>query len=368
MEHTYCAEGPRPSIEAVLRGMTLRERIGQLFLVRPDALDFTLPQESIDDSRAAGVTALTEGMRRSLADYPVGGVALFSKNIVSPDQLRAFIGAWQGASRLPLWIAVDEEGGPVARIGNHPAFRVPRYESAAAVGSTGDPAAAREMGRTIDAYLLQFGFNLNFAPVADVNTNRRTQLMGARAFSDDPAQAARMVEAAVQGFHDAGIACTIKHFPGHGDTAEDSHFGCATTHKTWDALVRCEMLPFAAGIAAGADLVMSSHVTAPNVTGDGLPASLSGEMVTGRLRGELGFGGVIITDSLAMKAVSAFYSPADAACMALAAGNDILLMPDDLRQAFDGVLAAVHSGAISQSRIDESVRRVLTLKRSRGIL
>ncbi len=341
------------AVETRLASMTLQEKVGQLFVVRPEALDF---------EKTSGGTVLTDAMREHLAQYPVGGIALFRQNITDAGQMTALIRDYQNASGTGLLVTVDEEGGTVARLANHKAFDLPKYESAAAIGATGDPEQARAMGRTIGGYLKPYGFNLDFAPVADVNSNPKNPVIGKRAFSSDPNVAASMVSAAVEGFHEAGMLCTLKHFPGHGDTGEDSHYGTATTAKTWEEMQAVEMLPFEAGIAAGADVVMAAHITTPNATSDGLPASLSYTMLTERLRGELGFTGVICTDALEMKAISSHYAPADAAVAALNAGADILLMPSDLRAAFEGVVQAVENGTVSEERLNESVRRILTLK------
>lgn len=213
---------------------------------------------------------------------------VFRQNVKSPEQLKKLLADFQAASGTGLLTAVDEEGGSVARLANASGFDLPQYQSAQAVGTTGDPANARAMGQIIGGYLKTYGLNLDFAPVADVNTNPANTVIGNRAFSSDPAVAAQMVASAVQGFHDAGILCTLKHFPGHGDTAEDSHYGTASSTKTWAEMRETELKPFAAGIAAGADVVMTAHITTPNATQDGLPASLSYTMLTERLRGGAG--------------------------------------------------------------------------------
>ena len=306
-------------------------------------------------------------MREHLRSYPVGGIVLFATNISSQSQMTALIRDFQRSAGNSLLVAVDEEGGPVARLANSSAFDLPKFPSASAIGTTGDPEQARTMGRTIGGYLKHYGFNLDLAPVADVNSNPLNPVIGRRAFSSDPDVTAGMVRAAVQGFHEAGMLCTLKHFPGHGDTLEDSHAGTATSTKTWKEMKAVELLPFEAGIAAGADVVMAAHITTPNATEDGLPASLSYTMLTERLRGELGFTGVICTDGLGMKAITDHYSLAEAAIAALDAGADLLLLPADLQEAFDGVVAAVESGRISEERLDESVRRILTLKEKAGL-
>lgn len=360
-------EGPADDL---LSRMTLREKVGQLFLVRPDALDPSLPQETIDDTDASGVTEVTDSMRDVLKQYPVGGVVLFGKNITDDAQLRSLIEQLQAESEIPLLIGVDEEGGTVARLANTSALNLPHYESAAAVGAQG-PEAAREMAVTIGTYLSEYGITLDFAPVADVNTNPDNPVIGDRAFSSDPQAAADCVAAEVQGFEQAGVLCCLKHFPGHGDTAQDSHDGAAYTEKTMQDLRSCEFLPFQAGIQAGAPLVMAGHITAPcAVTGAdaGVPATFSRTLITDVLRGELGFSGAVVTDSLSMGAVTETYTPGEAAVRALQAGADLLLMPAGLQQACDEVLAAVEDGRLTEARIDESVERILTLKRQAGLI
>ncbi len=271
-------------------------------------------------------------------------------------------------AEVPLVFSVDEEGGTVARIGNNGSFGVETFPDMADIGATGDPAQAQAVGQSIGTYLRELGFQLDFAPVADVNTNPNNPVIGDRAFHSDPEQAAMMVSAAVDGFHQGGVACTLKHFPGHGDTAQDSHYGYASSDKTWEEMRTCELYPFQAGIAAGADAVMVSHITTPNATSDGLPASLSYEMITEKLRGELRFQRLVVTDSLAMEAITDSYSAAEASLMAFQAGADVLLMPADLGEAYDALLAAVQDGTISQERLDESVLRILQLKENYGLI
>ena len=352
------SEEATDAVEAKLTEMTLREKVGQLFWVRPEALDFSLNPEK---------KKLTQTMRQNLEQYPVGGIVVFKGNIQDESQLSSLIADFQSASKIPMIVAVDEEGSSVARLANHEAFSLPKYKSARDIGDTGDPEQARQMGRTIGSYLRAYGFNLDFAPVADVDSNPANPVIGRRAYSTDAQQTAQMVTAAVEGFHEAGMLCTVKHFPGHGDTGQDSHYGTATSYKTWEEMKATEMLPFEAGIAAGVDVVMTAHITTPNATADGLPASLSYTMITERLRGELGFQGVIVTDALGMNAIKKYFAPAESAVAALCAGVDVLLMPSDLRAAFDGVIRAVEDGTLSEERLNESVRRILTLKQKAGL-
>lgn len=297
----------------------------------------------------------------------MGGVVIFGKNLESPQQITQFLDDLQQASDTPLFTAIDEEGGLVARLANNAAFDLPQYESAAAVGTSGNPEDARAMGRTIGGYLKEYGFNLDFAPVADVNTNPDNPVIGTRAFSSEPQTAADLVGGACAGFADAGIACTLKHFPGHGDTSEDTHVGTVTLNKTLDDLRSCELVPFAQNVN-NAPLIMAAHITVPQVTGDDTPASLSSVMLTDLLRGELGYQGLIVTDSLAMQAITDVYTPGQAAVKALQAGADLLLMPNGLADAYTAALEAVQDGTIPQQRLDESVQRILQCKYQYGIL
>lgn len=361
---------PSAAPAGLLGEMTLREKVGQLFLVRPDALDPALSQQTIDDADAPGVTEVSEAMAAFLEEYPVGGVVLFGKNITDEVQLRGLIAGLQQSSPVPLLIGIDEEGGVVARLANSPGFDLPQYESTAAVGAQGTDAV-RAMSAKIGTYLAGYGINLDFAPVADVNTNPDNPVIGTRAFSSDPQAAADCVTAAVEGFSQAGVLCCLKHFPGHGDTAGDSHDGTVYIEKTMEELRACEFLPFEAGIRAGAPLVMVGHIAAPNaVEGEerDLPATFSRTLITDVLRDELGFAGVVVTDSLAMGAITETYTPGEAAVLALQAGADLLLMPAGLAQAYDGVLAAVEDGRLTEERIDESVARILALKQQAGLL
>ena len=177
-----------------------------------------------------------------------------------------------------------------------------------------------------------------------------------------------MVAACVEGFGDSGTLCVLKHFPGHGDTATDSHYGAALSHKTLEELEQCEFIPFRAGMEAGAEVVMVGHIALPAVTGEDTPACLSREIATGLLREQLGFEGLAVTDSLSMQAITDAYTPAETAVLEVQAGMDLLLMPEDLEGAVEGILDAVESGQLSQARIDESVMRILSVKLDRGII
>ena len=352
-------------VRALLAGMTLEQKVCQLFFVRPEALD--PGRSAADGADAPGVQRVTEEIRSMLARFPVGGVVIFGRNISSPEQLTDFLAALQSASQTPLFLAVDEEGGSVSRLAGEARFRLPRYESAAAVGAGGDPAAAEEMGRTIGAYLKRYGFSMDFAPVADVMTNPDNPVIGDRAFSGDPDVVSAMAAAMAGGLLESGIIPVYKHFPGHGDTREDSHLALAVTRKSYEELVACEWLPYLRGDLTRCG-VMVGHIAVPAVTGDMLPASMSEILVNGVLRSELGFDGLVITDSLAMGAVAAAYTPGEAAVNALLAGCDVLLIPEDLPAACAAVLRAVRDGELTEERIDLSVSRILRYKALAGLL
>ena len=235
------------------------------------------------------------------------------------------------------------------------------YKSMEYIGKSGDASKAEEVGRQIGMYLKKLGFNLDFAPVADINTNPQNIVIGDRSYGSDPSLVAEMVSAQLDGMHDSGITGTLKHFPGHGDTKDDTHSGYVSIEKTWDELKVCELIPFTASLPK-TDMVMVSHITAVNVTNDNLPSSMSEMMITEKLRNELGYDGVVITDAMAMGAVADNYTSAEAAVTAVKAGVDIVLMPQNLDEAFNGVMNAITDGEISMARLDESVLRILKMK------
>ena len=357
-----CAEDDPIALE--IQGMTLREKVGQLFMIRPDALEGRFGPAELEDNSITGTTRVSGEMRNTYAQYPCGGFALFRKNILSPSQLMSFTEALHSLGTRAPMLGIDEEGGRIARIANHSAnFNVTKFPSMGAIAQSGDESRAYEAGQTIGAYLSAYGLDIDFAPVADVNTNPRNPVIGDRAFGSDPLQAAGMVRQVIFGLHDSGTASCIKHFPGHGDTATDTHTGYAETKKTWEEISECEMIPFRAGIEAGTEFVMTAHIAAPQVTGSDEPATMSYILLTEKLRGELGFQGLIITDALSMGAIREKYSSSQACVRCILAGVDILLMPYDYYEAFDGVVRAVEEGVIPESRIDESVYRILSFKR-----
>lgn len=347
---------PLDPIGELLDSMTLREKVGQLFIIQPDALTET----------GGAATEMTDYMTQMLAQYPVGGIVQFAGNILSPDQITRFNADLQSASRIPLFLCVDEEGGTVARLANHPAFDLPRYKNAATVGAKENPEDAREMGRTIGTYLSEYGFNVDFAPVADVNTNPGNPVIGKRAFSNSAEVVTHMADAMAEGLNEQGIIAAFKHFPGHGDTAQDSHNGLAVTYRTGRQLANCEILPFL--MADSNDFIMVGHIAVPEETGTMEPATMSEYMVSTILKGNLGFEGLVITDSLVMEAVTDLYTSAEAAVTALTAGCDILLIPEDLEESFEAVIAAIGDGTLSEDWLEETVYRILRFKADHGLL
>lgn len=343
--------------ERILGTMTLEQKVAQLFFVTPEQLTGT------DCVIEAG-----EAMEVALATLPVGGVICFSQNIETPEQLcemLANVGRFstEVAAGIPVFLGVDEEGGPlVSRVANSPAFDVATFPHMATIGATGDVAQAGRVGMAIGSYLHEIGFNVDFAPVADVLTNPENTVIGPRSFGADSQLVADMVVAEATAMLATGVLSCVKHFPGHGDTNADSHTGEAVSTRTREDLDSCEFEPFRRAIAAGVPLIMVGHIKTPNVTADDLPASLSRVMIGETLRRELGFDGVIISDSFQMGAVTERYSPAEAAVKFLEAGGDMILMPEDLDAAYQGILDAIASGILSRERIDESCLRVLGTK------
>lgn len=337
--------------EELLSGMTLREKLCQLMIVRPETLTGESP-----------VTAAGETTRLALESYPVGGLIYSVDNLVTQEQTREMITNTQSYSEIPLFISADEEGGNVGRL---------MYK----LGTTwvNDMYSYKDMGEdtayanayTIGSDMVSCLFNTDFAPVADVWTNPENTVIGDRAYSDDFNQASELVAAAVRGFTDAGVVCCVKHFPGHGDTSTDTHEGAAVVDKSLDELRAGELLPFESGIEAGVDMVMVGHITVTAV--DDEPATISKAVITGLLREELGWDGVVITDSLDMGALAG-YDNGEVCVKFLEAGGDILLGVPDIEAALTALETAVTDGRLTESRIDESVMRILTLKIAHGII
>ena len=350
-------------VEQTLAKMTLGQKVAQLFVVTPEQL-----------TGVAVATACGKATAKALAEYPVGGLCYFSQNITGSRQLRNLLSDTRKACEkvgagVPPFLAVDEEGGKlVARVANSGLFDVERFPNMARVGATGDERQAAKVGIAIGTYLRDIGFNVDFAPVADVLTNPANTVIGERSFGSDPDLVARMVVSELSAMLETGTLPCAKHFPGHGDTAGDSHTDAVCATRTRKQIEGCELVPFRAAIDAGCPMVMVGHIETPKFAADGLPASLSPTMIDEVLRKQLGFDGLVVSDSFAMGAITQHFSAAEAATKFVAAGGDVILMPEDLPSAYQGLLDAVEKGEVSEKRLEESVTRVLATKRAAGIL
>ena len=336
--------------EELLAGMSLREKLCQLMIVRPEVLTGESP-----------VTAAGETTRLALEQYPVGGLIYSVDNLVTQEQTREMIENTQSYSKIPLIISADEEGGNVGRLMYK--LGTTFIHSMYSYKDMGEDTAYQN-ALTIGTDMVSCLFNTDFAPVADVWTNPANTVIGDRAYSDEFGQASELVAAAVRGFTESGVICCVKHFPGHGDTSTDTHEGAAVVDKSLEELRGGEFLPFEAGIEAGVDMVMVGHITVTAV--DDEPATISHEVITGLLREELGWDGVVVTDSLDMGALAG-YEIGEVCVKYLEAGGDIMLGIPDLAAALTALETAVTEGRLTEQRIDESALRVLMLKLSHGI-
>lgn len=348
------------SAEDILSSMTLEEKIFQLFMVTPEALT------GFDEVYMAG-----EATKDAVWERPAGGIVYFSQNLKDEDQTREMLSktAQYGEERsgLPPFLAVDEEGGQVARISGKEGFSLAAFPDMSKIGASNDKAKAFEVGDTIGKYLADLGFDVDFAPVADVLTNQDNTVVVRRSFGSDAELVSRMVSEEVKGLKRHGVSPVLKHFPGHGGTAEDSHETKPVLHRTLEELSETEFLPFAAGIKSGADFVMAGHISVPEIDGDGRPAVFSKTLLTDVLRKQLEFEGIIITDAMNMGAVTTEYDSGEAAVSALLAGVDMILMPEDFDTAVQAVKGAVENGTLTEKRIEESVLRILTLKAEKNM-
>lgn len=349
------------SIQAhdILDGMTLHEKVCQMMVV----YQYTMRNGS--DIVSATETGIP--LKKALEAYPVGGILYDKSSMLSHDQLKNLVATADSYSEIPMLFTIDEEGGRVTRIGSTIGYNQGDGRLLDAMGTyeSQGPQVAYDNAKYLAENIVWHGFNLDFAPVADTNSNPNNTVIGTRAYSTDFDIAGELVTAAVQGFHDGGAGCTLKHFPGHGDTSGDTHAGSVVLKKTVDELRANELKPFKAGIDAGADAVMIAHIIVEEI---GEPSLFSHYLVTDVLRGELGFNGVVITDGLGMKAMTDVYPVSEIAVRGVQAGIDIFLCPASLTEAVFAIEAAVERGEITEERIDESVLRILQLKIDRGII
>lgn len=343
---------PTDPIQARIAQMSLREKVYQMFFVTPEQL--------------GGIYPVTSPM--DISERPVGGILCMGANLDTVSQTREMLSKTQEnamKSGIGVFLAVDEEGGRVARCAN--GLGTTAFDGMAVYGVRNDYDEAHYIGATIGADLRSLGFNVDFAPVADVDISPTNEL-GDRIFSSDPEVCANMVSGVVRGLNSSGVAATLKHFPGLG--AEDGNTHTASEiiiDRTLDELRGAEFVPFRRGIQSGADFVMVGHQKVSSF-GDDLPADLSYAAVTEMLRGELGFNGIAITDAQVMNTISNVYYSSTAAKMSVKAGIDMILSPEDLDMAANALIDAVENGEISEERIDQSVTRILTVKQRMGLL
>ncbi len=336
-------------VTAYISEMPIEDKVAGLFIVEPEVL-----------TGVSTVTQAGDGTREALDNCAIGGLIYFEKNIKDKEQITQMLSNTFSMSKYPIFLAVDEEGGSVSKL-KKSGIDVEQVGDMAEIGQNGDAAQAYEAGTKIGTYLRELGFNLDFAPVADL-ADAATSELGDRVFGSDAQVVSDMISNMVSGIEGAGVSSCLKHFPGIGSAEGDTHSGRVETTKTLEEMRNYELLPFKAGIDAGADLVMVSHITASAVDEEAVPSSLSRVIVTDVLRNELGFQGVIITDALNMGAITEYYTSEQAAVMAIEAGVDMLLMPQDFNAAYEAVLAAVQDGTISEERINESLERIYRLK------
>ncbi len=337
-------------VDSTIAAMSLEDKVAGLFMVTPEAL-----------TEVGTVVKAGDGTKKALEAYPVGGLIYFGQNIVDEKQLKEMISNTVMYSKYPLFMGIDEEGGKVARLGNSD-IEVEKVDEAATIGASGDTSEAYGAMASIAGYLTKFGFNVDFAPVADVLTNSDNEVIGTRAYSSDSGVVAEMAQAAIKGLQENHVSACMKHFPGLGDVVQDPHKELTTTDKSLAEMRETEFIPYITGIEAGTDMIMISNMSAPQVIGDNTPCCMSSLIVTDVLRTELGYNGIVITDAMNMGAIKDYYKDGEAAVQAVQAGVDIILMPNDFKAAYQGVLDAVNDGTISEDRINESLHRIYRVK------
>ena len=368
-------------IRNLISEMTVEEKLTQMMIVALRS----------DGANADTATGIDEDYADLLQKHDFGGIILFAGNITDPAQTVTLIrdcqdAAISSAHGIPMFICVDQEGGAVNRVG----FGTTGSGNMA-LAATGDPALAQESARMMGDEIYALGFNMDFAPVSDVNSNPANPVIGVRSFSDDPQIAADYVTSFIKGLDASNISAALKHFPGHGNVGEDSHTHLPCSDFDLEEIKNCDLIPFQAGIDAGADMIMTAHIQFPKIEKEtyvsiedgeevNLPATLSRTIITGLLREQMGYDGIVITDSMEMDAIAAHFDPIDAAVLAINAGDDILLCPADLYksqdtntfESFETYLAAlaarVEAGDIKEEELDDSVYRILSLKKEKGLV
>lgn len=337
------------AINKMIEQMSIDEKVGQLLF--------------------AGITGttVTEETKILINEYKVGGIILFANNLDNPEQSIQLLNQIKIENEekiLPLFLGVDQEGGRVERLPD--LIKLPTNQE---IGTKNNEQLSYEIGELLGKQLHAFGFNLNFAPVLDVNSNPNNPVIGDRSFGDNPEVVSKLGVQSMQGMQSQHIISVIKHFPGHGDTDVDSHVKLPLVDKSLEKLKTLELVPFEKAIEAGADVIMTAHILLPQID-DTFPASMSEKVITGMLREELEFDGIVITDDMTMQAITAHFDIDEAAVESVKAGTDIILMAhgyDELVSVFNRLKEAVLSGEITEERINKSLQRIVRLKWKYGI-
>lgn len=326
-------------VDQTLQGMTLREKIGQFFMVA------VYPKQG---------EAHFQHLDSLISKYNIGGVIMFQGD---RDNLKVAIDRCQSKAKIPLLTAMDAEWGTSMRLSSEE-----RFPYAVTLGAADDPELTRRIGEMMGQECRKLGIHLNFAPVADVNSNPRNPVIGFRSFGENPRSVGQQVSATVKGMESQSVLTSIKHFPGHGDTDTDSHKELPVVNNSYLQINAIDFVPFRDGIDAGASTVMIAHLNVPALDSTGTPSSLSKKIIHGYLKGELGYEGLVVSDALAMKAVADRYGKTEVVVKAFEAGCDLLLMPESVVKAIDAIEAKVASGAISEEEINIRCKRVLVAK------
>ena len=375
------ADGSR--VEQILEGMTLRDKVTQMLMV-----DFRYwDMDTTDDVDAVGFTEMNDQVRKIVEDYNFGALIYFAQNVVGTEQTFKLTMEMQKAATkdggIAMIVAADQEGGSVYRLGSGTAL-----PGNMALGATGNADYAKLAGQIIGSELRALGINTNLAPVVDVNNNANNPVIGLRSYSDDAQIVGQMASATIAGMAEYNVIGCAKHFPGHGDTATDSHYGLPIVDKPLDVLMENELKPYQIAIDQGIEMIMTAHILYPQQEGDkilsnktgeeeSLPATMSDDIITDLLKGQMGFEGVVITDAMNMAGIADKWDQVQSVVVAIQAGVDMICMPcvlyneedlADLDAIIEGVIMAVANGTIPMSRIDDAVTRILTVKENRGLL
>jgi len=332
-------------VEETIDQMTLEEKVGQLLVIGVEGTSFSSEMDNL------------------IRNYHVGGVIIMGRNVATTNEILQLINGIKKANehnKIPLFLSVDEEGGRVSRL----PVGIPKLPTSAQIGKLNDESVSYRSGTYLAGVLNEFGYNMNFAPVLDVNSNLSNPVIGDRSFGSDPYQVAKLGISTMRGMMDNGIIPVVKHFPGHGDTVVDSHKVLPKVETTLESLRNVELVPFKKAIEEGADAVMVAHILFPALDPD-YPSSMSKAIITGLLRNEMKFEGVIITDDLTMGAIANDYTIPEAAVQSFIAGSDQLLVVRDYEvqlNTLNAFIKAIETGEITEERLNESVKRILTLK------